>query len=82
LRFLLVEAGHSAVCKDAELSRCYRRLQHRHSTGVAKLALRLYWMLRRQTDYAQLPAVRMQASPCHSVVESKTVRLSGQPASL
>jgi transposase len=61
LRFLLVEAGHSAVRFDAELGRCYSRLKHRHSTGVAKvavarkLALRLYWMLRNQTDYAQLP---------------------------
>jgi len=74
LRFLLVEAGHSAVRKDAGLSRCYKRLQHRHSTGVAKvavarkLALRLYWMLRNQTDYARLPVVRMQASPGHPVV--------------
>jgi len=61
LRFVLVEAGHSAVRKDAELARCYARLKHRHSTGVAKvavarkLALRLYWMLRNQIDYAQLP---------------------------
>ena len=61
LRFLLVEAGHIAVRKDQELARCYTRLQHRHSTGVAKvavarkLALRLYWMLRNQTDYAQRP---------------------------
>jgi transposase len=60
LRFLLVEAGHTAVRGDAELRRCYQRLRHRHSTGVAKvavarkLALRLYWMLRNQTDYAQL----------------------------
>jgi transposase len=60
MRFLLVEAGHSAVRKDAELARCYSRLKHRHSTGVAKvavarkLALRLYWMLRNQIDYAQL----------------------------
>lgn len=60
LRFLLVEAGQSAVRKDAELARCYSRLKHRHSTGVAKvavarkLALRLYWMLRNQIDYAQL----------------------------
>jgi hypothetical protein len=57
---LLVEAAHGAVRGDAELSRCYRRLQHRHSTGVAKvavarkLALRLYWMLCAETDYAQL----------------------------
>jgi transposase len=59
LRFLLVEAGHTAVRGDAELRRCYQRLQHRHSTGVAKvavarkLALRLYWMLRNQIDDAQ-----------------------------
>ena len=64
LRFLLVEAGHSAVRKDAELARCYARLKHRHSTGVAKvavarkLALRLYWMLRSQIDYAQLRGPR------------------------
>jgi transposase len=60
LRFLLVEAGHIAVRGDAELRRVYARLQHRHSTGVAKvavarkLAVRLYWMLRKQIDYAQL----------------------------
>jgi len=60
MRFLLVEAGHIAVRGDAELRRVYTRVQHRHSTGVAKvavarkLAVRLYWMLRRQIDYAQL----------------------------
>jgi len=60
LRFLLVEAGHIAVRGDAELRRVYTRVRHRHSTGVAKvavarkLAVRLYWMLRRQMDYAQL----------------------------
>jgi transposase len=60
LRFLLVEAGHIAVRGDAELRRVYARVQHRHSTGVAKvavarkLAVRLYWMLRKQIDYAQL----------------------------
>lgn len=59
LRFLLVEAGQSAVRKDVELRRFYMRVQHRHSTGVAKvavarkLALRLYWMLRQQIDHAQ-----------------------------
>jgi transposase len=60
LRFLLVEAGHLAVRGDAQLRRFYGRVQHRHSTGVAKvavarkLALRLYWMLRQGRDYAQL----------------------------
>jgi transposase len=61
LRFLLVEAGHIAVRRDAELRRCYRRVLHRSKlTGVAKvavarkLAIRLYWMLRFQIEYAQL----------------------------
>ena len=60
LRFLLVEAGHIAVRGDVELRRVYTRVQHRHSTGVAKvavarkLAVRLYWMLCKQIDYAQL----------------------------
>jgi len=60
MRFLLVEAGHIAVRGDAELRRVYTRVRHRHSTGVAKvavarkLAVRLYWMLRQQIDYAQL----------------------------
>jgi len=72
LRFLLVEAGHSAVRGDAELRRCYVRLQHRHSTGVAKvavarkLALRLYWMLRNQTDYAQLQVGPYAGKPVSS----------------
>jgi len=62
MRFLLVEAGQSAVRKDAELRRFYMRVQHRHSTGVAKvavarkLALRLYWMLRRTMAQAQFQA--------------------------
>ena len=62
MRFLLVEAGQSAVRKDVELRRFYLRVQHRHSTGVAKvavarkLALRLYWMLRNTMEQAQLQA--------------------------
>jgi transposase len=62
MRFLLVEAGQSAVRKDVELRRFYMRVQHRHSTGVAKvavarkLALRLYWMLRKTMEQAQFQA--------------------------
>jgi transposase len=62
LRFLLVEAGQSAVKKDAELQRMYRRLALRRSRGQAKvavarrLATRLYWMLRTGKNYAQLTA--------------------------
>ena len=59
LRFLLVEAGQSAVRYDAELGRFYRRLavrKHRALAKVAvarKLATRLYWMLREDRTYAQ-----------------------------
>ena len=60
VRFLLVEAGQSAVRGDAELGRCYRRLamrKHRALAKVAvarKLAMRLYVMLREHWTYAQL----------------------------
>jgi len=60
LRFLLVEAGQTAVRYDAELGRFYRRLavrKHRALAKVAvarKLATRLYWMLREDCTYSQL----------------------------
>jgi transposase len=75
LRFLLVEAGQSAVRKDAELCRFYRRLaarKHRALAKVAvarKLATRLYLMLREDWTYAQLCRAMVSASPSHSVVE-------------
>jgi transposase len=76
LRFLLVEAGQSAVRQDAELCRFYRRLaarKHRALAKVAvarKLATRLYLMLREDWTYAQLCRAMVSASPSHSVVES------------
>ena len=60
MRFLLVEAGQSAVKGDAQLRRAYRRLAAKKSRAVAKvmvarrLAVRLYWMLRRNWTYAEL----------------------------
>jgi transposase len=60
LRFLLVEAGQSAVKGDARLRRAYARLAAKKSRAVAKvmvarrLAVRLYWMLRRNWTYAEL----------------------------
>ena len=72
LRWLLVEAGQTAVRRDAELRRTYYRLKFRRPSGVAKvaiarrLAVRLYWMLRQQIDYAQL--VRMSGSPSSGVI--------------
>ena len=57
MRFLLVEAGQSAVKYDAELQRAYKRLWVRKGNrAVAKvmvarrLAVRLYWMLRERVD--------------------------------
>ena len=75
LRFLLVEAGQSAVRKDAELCRFYRRLaarKHRALAKVAvarKLATRWYLMLREDWTYAQLCRAMVSVSPNHSVVE-------------
>jgi transposase len=60
MRFLLVEAGQTAVRGDAELRRAYARLAAKKSRAVAKvmvarrLAVRLYWMLRRNWTYAEL----------------------------
>jgi transposase len=77
LRFLLVEAGQSAVRYDLQLKRFYRRLATRKNRGVAKvavarkLATRLYLMLREEWTYAQLCQAVMQVSPSHSVVEQQ-----------
>ena len=60
MRFLLVEAGQSAVKGDERLRRAYTRLAAKKSRAVAKvmvarrLAVRLYWMLRRNWTYAEL----------------------------
>jgi transposase len=73
MRSLLVEAGHSAARLDGELRQDYQRLKLRRGGGVAKiaiarkLAVRMYWMLRRQASYAQL--VRTQGSPRATLVE-------------
>jgi transposase len=69
LRFLLVEAGQSAVRGDQQLQRFYRRLAVRKHRALAKvavarrLALRLYWMLRYDCSYAQLMQGRHAGEP-------------------
>ncbi len=74
LRGLLVEAGHTAARRDAELRQDYQRLRLRRGGSVAKvaiarkLAVRMYWMLRRQINYPQL--VRMQGSSRATLVQS------------
>ena len=60
VRGLLVEAAQSAVRREPQLRREYRRLSQRRCRALAKvaiarkLAVRLYWMLREEVDYAQL----------------------------
>ena len=61
MRFLLVEAGQTAVRCDEELKRAYQRMWMRKGNrALAKvmvarrLAVRLYWMLRNQLTHAEL----------------------------
>ena len=67
LRWLLVEAGHSAAQFDPQLRRKYQRLVFRRGRNVAKVALarhlavRLYWTLRQASSAT--PPVRTPGSP-------------------
>ena len=60
LRWLLVEAAHAAVRSEPQWRRKFMRLAMRRGPQVArvalahKLAVRLYWMLRRGWDYEQM----------------------------
>src|SRR5687767_13703472 len=71
LRFLLVEAAHTAIRKDAQLGRFYRRLAERHGRPKAKVAvsrkllIRTYIMLRDELDYAEFQrrAVAARSAP-------------------
>ena len=59
LRYLLVEAAHSAVRKDEDLKRFYQRVAERRGRPKAKVAaarkllIRAYIMLRDEIDYAE-----------------------------
>lgn len=59
LRLLLVEAGHKALDKDAQLKQLYYRVLQRREKAKAKVAVarhllvRAYIMLRDQIDYAE-----------------------------
>ena len=74
MRGLLVEAAQSAVRYEPQLRREYQRLSQRRCRALAKvaiarkLAVRLYWMLRADLDYARLIQDSKQSSPSHSVV--------------
>jgi transposase len=66
-RYLLVETAQVAARFDEELRRDYQRLKFRRGSAVAKvaiarkLAVRLYWRLRKQPH--PVPPARMQGSP-------------------
>jgi len=74
VRWLLIETVHHAVRQDPELRQDYQRLKFRRGHAVAKvaiarkLAVRMYWMLRRGAAYAQL--VRRQGRPGATLVEA------------
>jgi transposase len=59
LRYLLVEAAHTAIKKDEELQHFYQRLVKRRGKAKAKVAvarkllIRSYIMLRDEIDYAE-----------------------------
>ena len=59
LRYLLVEAAHTAVKKDDDLKRFYQRLASRRgrpkakTAAARKLLIRSYIMLRDEIDYAE-----------------------------
>ncbi|HEV8427197.1 MAG TPA: IS110 family transposase [Pyrinomonadaceae bacterium] len=71
LRFLLVEAAHTAIRKDTELGRFYQRIAERHDRPQAKVAvsrkllIRAYIMLRDEIDYAEFQrrAVAARSAP-------------------
>jgi len=76
VRWLLIEAANHSARFDPELRQDYQRLKFRRGHAVAKvaiarkLAVRMYWMLRRGADYAQL--VRRQGSPGATLVNASS----------
>ena len=84
MRMLLIQGAQTAVRGDEILNRQYRRLASKKHRAVAKvmvarkLAVRMFWMLKTNTQHAEL--VRMRGSSSHLVV-SKTDRLNERPAS-
>ena len=71
LRFLLVEAAHTAIRREADLRRYYQRLAARRGRPKAKVAvsrkllIRAYIMLRDEIDYAEFQrrAVPARSAP-------------------
>jgi transposase len=73
MRMLLVEAAQTAVRLDEGFRKQYQHRCHSKPKGVAKvaaarrLAVRLYWMLRRQTPYPEIVHIE-SSSRCPMVI--------------
>ena len=70
LRYLLVEATHTAVRHDEDLKRFYKRVTERRGRPKAKVAaarkllIRAYIMLRDEIDYAEFRRRSRRSSAC------------------
>jgi hypothetical protein len=90
LRFLLVEAAQVAVRSLPEWRSKYLHLMIRRGRKTAKvamarrLAVRLYWMMRKQWDYEQCMKFGSHAGqPGHrDGAQQNTEKLIGRPAPL
>ena len=88
LRYLLVEAAHTAVKKDDDLKRFYQRLLARRGRPKAKVAaarkllIRAYIMLRDEIDYAEFQRRAVAARLARQLHRPNMPGvLIGQPAS-
>jgi transposase len=88
LRYLVIEAAHTAVKKDDSLKCFYRRLEERRGRPKAKVAVarkllvRSYIMLRDEIDYAEFQQRAVAARLARqSTRQTMPVSLIGQPAS-
>lgn len=78
MRCLLVEAAWAAVRHDPELRRFFQRLAFRRGRQVAivavarKLAVKLYWRLRKLEQQSSVPPTPMQGSSGRGVVIATT----------
>jgi transposase len=88
LRYLVIEAAHTAVKKDGDLKRFYHHLQERRGRPKAKVAVarkllvRSYIMLRDEIDYAEFQQRAVAARLARqSSRPTMPVSLIGQPAS-
>ena len=90
MRFFLVEAAQVTVRSDGEWRSKFFHLAMRRGRKIAKvamarrLAVRLYWMWRKQWDYEQLKKFGPHAGQpgTGDGVKSNTVKSIGQPAPL